>query len=141
MEIRTLIETELAAALQLAITDGTEVVTGVSDAKRPPHYIAVVCPEPTEPRGFGACRVLLEFRCVAPLFGPPPAGYSSNLDWLQSSLSKVLAWGIASDSLLRGAVSDDLKILGCSPPSNRSEARDKQRVEVAAFYIGAQKRS
>jgi hypothetical protein len=132
MEIRALLESQLTDVLNASglLPDGILAVTGVSDDPRPERYVAIVCPEPSEPRGFGASRVLVEFRAVAPLYG-------NHVWWLQQVLSVLMAWTTGEGSPLLGYENNGLVIMGCSPPSNRSEVREKQRAEIIAFRVGA----
>ena len=127
MNVRSLIEVEMAAALSESNVISCPALPGASDGVRPDRYVSVVATE-AEHRG-SAQLVTLEFRIVAPA--------AEAIDPMREATDAVYLWATGEDSPLKEYEANGLKILGHSPANLRSEVLDFQRAEILEFKVGA----
>lgn len=127
MNVRSLIEVELAAALMASEVISCPALPGSADGVRPDRYVSVVATE-AEHRG-PAHLVTLEFRVVAPS--------AEAIDAIRSTSDTVYLWATGENSPLKDYEANGLQILGHSPANLRSEIHDFQRAEILEFKVGA----
>lgn len=127
MNVRTLIEVEVAAALSASEAIDCLALPGAADGVRPDRYVSVVATE-AEHRGC-AHLVTLEFRIVAPA--------AEAIDRMRKTSDAVYLWATGADSPLKEYEANGLEIFGHSPANLRSEVRDFQRAEILEFKVGA----
>jgi hypothetical protein len=127
MNVRTLIEVEIASALSASEAIDCPALPGSADGVRPDRYVSVVATE-AEHRGC-AHLVTLEFRIVAPA--------AEAIDRMRETSDAVYLWATGEDSPLKEYEANGLEIFGHSPANLRSEVRDFQRAEILEFKVGA----
>jgi hypothetical protein len=127
MNVRSLIEVEMAAALSSSNVIDCPALPGSADGVRPDRYVSVVATE-AEHRGC-AHLVTLEFRVVAPA--------ADAIDSMRDTTDAVYLWATGEDSPLKEYQANGLEIFGHSPANLKSEVRDFQRAEILEFKVGA----
>jgi hypothetical protein len=127
MNVRSLIEVEMAAALSSSNVIDCPALPGSADGVRPDRYVSVVATE-AEHRGC-AHLVTLEFRVVAPAADP--------IDSMRETSDAVYLWATGEDSPLKEYEANGLEVFGHSPANLKSEVRDFQRAEILEFKVGA----
>ena len=127
MNVRSLIEVEVASALSSSKVITCPALPGSGDGVRPDRYVSVVATE-AEHRG-DAHLVTLEFRIVAPAAEP--------IDSMRETTDAVYLWATGEDSPLKEYDANGLEIFGHSPANLTSEVRDFPMSEILEFKVGA----
>jgi len=124
----SLLESEIAAALDASGVAGVPVLPGQSDVARPDQYVSVVATG-GEHRST-AHLIELEVRIVGPVF-------SASVETLQYRLGAVYLGLTADESPLKSYDANGLEIVGQSNANLYRQVKDMQRADILNCKVEA----